>query len=605
MVCFPCCPVSCSHCLFVEFATIPQANYVTPLNARCRYTDTRGSLENLGYETLLGSELAFYQRTDPLRLAPRKPPAPGSRAARAAEQAAAGPERYWMGRHYLRERSRRSRWLRLATLRQQQQRQRPGGGGGAAAGCVAAAPPPEVIDLAPKPAEGAGRPSGAASTEQVRRWLACCFCPPCFCCVAEYMPSFGLSVSAKHLKPFRKGQLAVPYYYSHIPHRSVLQAAAGGDEGETAEEALLRRTRELNAAVHSNPGDESLWLRLAEFQSEALPLGRGRAGASAAESAAVAEKKIAILQRALLAHPRSERIVLALLTAAREVAAPADLAHRWEVALKHHSGSALLHAAHAAQAKRSFATFHASDVRKHYADSLAALVAERCRRARAARTAASSAAAAAETLSDLEIQLVNFALEAIGFRFATGHTEAGVAAVQAVLEFHCCRPPLPPVGASVAQLFASFWRSGAPRVGEAGARGWDGWFREHVLGIVEPAVPAAPAGARSNAGGSGGGPSSALGAAAAPAAAPGAESDGDSDGGGWGGWTEWAPADAPAAPAGEDKPRREGGESSEDEEAATEEEPAGRHRSASTAACTGCVTWQCSFVAMFFTVNVK
>eukprot|EP00775_Hariotina_reticulata_P010037 gene10037-10193_t len=48
-----------------------------------------------------------------------------------------------------------------------------------------------------------------------------------------------------------------------------------------------------------------------------------------------------------------------------------------------------------------------------------------------------------------------------------------VAARLALLEYHCFPPPTPPGGpAALVRLFSGFWGSAAPRIGEAGARGW-------------------------------------------------------------------------------------------------------------------------------------
>ena len=46
-------------------------------------------------------------------------------------------------------------------------------------------------------------------------------------------------------------------------------AEAGADAGESLEMYLLRRTRELNAAVRARPYDLQLWLDFAGFQDEA------------------------------------------------------------------------------------------------------------------------------------------------------------------------------------------------------------------------------------------------------------------------------------------------------------------------------------------------
>ena len=51
--------------------------------------------------------------------------------------------------------------------------------------------------------------------------------------------------------------------------------AVKGEVGETAEEAVLRRTREFNVALRERPQDLQLWLDFAAFQDEAAGCAAG------------------------------------------------------------------------------------------------------------------------------------------------------------------------------------------------------------------------------------------------------------------------------------------------------------------------------------------
>jgi hypothetical protein len=77
------------------------------------------------------------------------------------------------------------------------------------------------------------------------------------------------------------------------------------------------------------------------------------------------------------------------------------------------------------------------------------------------------------------------------YSLQTGHSEHAVGCIQALIEFLCYSPaPIGSLGASTAgggsraysygaqlRLFASYWESGAPRIGEEGGSGWAAWFR--------------------------------------------------------------------------------------------------------------------------------
>lgn len=181
-----------------------------------RYLDTRGSLENLNYETLLGSDLAFYQRADPLRLAPRKAlhqQRQQQQQRAASQKGGLGTERYYLNRRNARGRSRRAKVVRLSrsVLRP----------------CVAAAAeqgaaPMEIIPVIAKPDgsaqqqdQAANQPAEVSKPSAIRHgmtrccWVAVtaivasCQCPCClhtgdrcssYCNSASFLVITSLSV---------------------------------------------------------------------------------------------------------------------------------------------------------------------------------------------------------------------------------------------------------------------------------------------------------------------------------------------------------------------------------------------------------------------------
>ncbi|KAK9820400.1 hypothetical protein WJX72_009973 [[Myrmecia] bisecta] len=307
-----------------------------------------------------------------------------------------------------------------------------------------------------------------------------------------------------------------------MPMPAFIPVAAGGEQeakpgvpaeaeaeepGETAEQYLMRRTKEFNVATRERPYDLQLWLDFAAFQDEHVRSGRYRKGLEAA----AAEKKIAILERALGHHPGSEQLLLALLEAAATISSADELRERWERVLSRHGGSARLWREYLSWRGTQFGAFNVSSIRETYMDALEALGSEQARRQREG--------APGPVREEVERALVATFTDACRFDLHSGHSERAVACLQAVLEFNCFAPAMPPGSGSAAKLrlFEAFWESGVPLLGEANAKGWATWVMRHEMGLpqhdtAEPSVPG-------------------------PSAADSEEPTEAEEGGGWSGWT--------------------------------------------------------------------
>lgn len=83
--------------------------------------------------------------------------------------------------------------------------------------------------------------------------------------------------------------------------------AAAVVQGESNQEYVLRRTRDINVAIREHPENLQLWLKYASWQEEASKLlhvvRRGPAG-----DAAVLERKMSVLETALKHHPGEQRV---------------------------------------------------------------------------------------------------------------------------------------------------------------------------------------------------------------------------------------------------------------------------------------------------------
>eukprot|EP00803_Ostreobium_quekettii_P002454 evm.model.scf_886.2 EVM.evm.TU.scf_886.2 scf_886:10633-23874(-) len=304
----------------------------------------------------------------------------------------------------------------------------------------------------------------------------------------------------------------------------------GTEEGLTAEESVLLKTKEFNSGTRERPYDLSLWLAFADFQDHVAKMAHRKS-----TERSTAERKIAILERALMFHPSSDELVLKLLKAVESIEDPSRVMDRWERVLQKTGGSPKLWLGYVKWRKRQFASFSVQAMQRVYARALEALSIECSRRRRLG--------VSEKTAHEVEEAMVAIALMAVQFDLQAGYTEHAVAKVQAMFEFQFFSPGLPSQHSDshAIHLFESFWKSGAPRVGEVGGMGWRHW----VWSQAETRPDTAPAKEIDP------GPADDLG------------------GGGWSGWQSITNPSDDSAPA-EDNKSPSQGDSSED--AASERE---------------------------------
>ncbi|EFJ48930.1 hypothetical protein VOLCADRAFT_90249 [Volvox carteri f. nagariensis] len=500
------------------------------------FYDTRGDLDNLVYESLYGSNVASYYRADPLGL---------SKGARA------------------------NRLL-----------------------------PGQVMTAAVAAARGRGRGPRRGGDEEEEDD------EPPHGSLAAIRYFAAKTVAAERSRRLRR------VFLSEAP---VLPGAGGGGSrrgGGGAGRAgggrrgWLLSQLEGPAAAAKAPSEGSaggmmyLWLRFAAFQDGVSRLLSRRGVAEVAGSAA--EKKMAILQRALDCHPSHPALLRGMMAAGEPLLEPEELMDRWERLLRRTPAEAALWRDYLTRRRSAFAVTKLSNMQAAYGNAMHALASERACQQRKAATHASERSAALAVVSDLDQELVRLVLELVDLELCAGASEFAVARIQALLEFHCFAPGSLdraaaamgggggggggvrlPAGALL-RLFDNFWESGAPRVGEESAVGWAKWYRKEndALWVASKTGPLDDVSdGRRVRGGYG----------------DQQRQDEDGEGGGGGGWTGWMelpplplapPPPSGAAPAqgddvaaaaggdggGGDGAEGEGGDEGEDEEADEAEE---------------------------------
>mmetsp|Transcript_34866 Transcript_34866/g.137765 ORF Transcript_34866/g.137765 Transcript_34866/m.137765 type:complete len:809 (+) Transcript_34866:742-3168(+) len=243
---------------------------------------------------------------------------------------------------------------------------------------------------------------------------------------------------------------------------SFRQGERSSDEVDSEEEFISstrNRVRELNAATRKNPTDANPWLALVDFQDTL-------SNAGLQEPSVVTERKVSILAKALAEIPRAEKsrvsLVLRYLEIVSERWTASDADYAFEKAVKDNPGVGVIWIERLRHALSSLSFFSVEKV----ADLCTAGV--------------ETLAPYAETDEDrLELVMANAKV-----LFASGKTERAIGQLQALLEYGLFSPQVQGPALSHESrniLFSAFWRSGAPRIGESGGKGWGSWAVETRL----------------------------------------------------------------------------------------------------------------------------
>lgn len=240
----------------------------------------------------------------------------------------------------------------------------------------------------------------------------------------------------------------------------------GQEEGESWEEHLRRRTKELNEKTRDRPMDASVWMEFANFQDENV-----RYGAKSASLQHAVERKISIYEKALLHLPDNTDLQVAYLEACRLRDETGVLQSKWENALRRNPGSYVLWHEYVHWRQAQFTSFSVPVMREVFSRAIQALVGERNRKRREVQSRREDFASSKQ-VAEAESAVVEMFLEACRFEWQCGHHEMSIGMMQAEMEYAVFAPHLQVSESSKRRLFEEFWDGRLPRVGEEGAHGW-------------------------------------------------------------------------------------------------------------------------------------
>ncbi|KAG2202419.1 hypothetical protein INT47_008890 [Mucor saturninus] len=250
------------------------------------------------------------------------------------------------------------------------------------------------------------------------------------------------------------------------------------EEGESFNDQIRQRTIEFNRRLDKEPRNPQLWLDFVRFQDEAA------AGldptSSKANKTSLNEVKLSIFEKALENIPYDQDLILAYLNCGAETWETLKLLREWDKMLKQNPDSIKLWSEYINLRQTNFASFSFTQCVQVFEDALATLGRHATRHPDE------------ETRENIESLMVYILLRACLFMKQCGYQERAFAVIQASVEFNLYQPQLFNMTSSKYEdklnAFADFWDNEVLRFGEAGALGWQEYYRASNNGedIPEP-----------------------------------------------------------------------------------------------------------------------
>ena len=235
----------------------------------------------------------------------------------------------------------------------------------------------------------------------------------------------------------------------------------------TLEVHITQRTAEYNRMLQEDPHNMSLWLDFIAFQDEVLLWGGG--ADVRRRKSQVADRKLAIFERALESNPLSVDLLVGHMQQVEEVWEVERVVKRWKdlVFRQPHCPRLWLHYLQFCQGH--FAAFTVSSLTALYTKGLSTLTAIQEGTLKSHKPDATTP----QYMLDIFVLYCTFLRQA-------GYSEKAIACFQALVELNLCCPAeldaedLP--SKARLEFLGTYWDSGVPRFGESGTQGWSNWI---------------------------------------------------------------------------------------------------------------------------------
>ncbi|XP_071962858.1 nuclear exosome regulator NRDE2-like isoform X2 [Antedon mediterranea] len=238
---------------------------------------------------------------------------------------------------------------------------------------------------------------------------------------------------------------------------------------------ITKQTEEYNKKLRENPNDVKLWMQFVKFQDEIALRGHSIYFSGETDdkrrklSRLVLEKKIAILERAIVTNTSSLELKLEHVELCMEIWNSKELKEHWDKMIFQHPNDPLLWNAYLMFVQSQFSTFTFNKVLSVYGKCIGKLA-----------TIMEGQMSTHKPLPNTDLHLLGIFCQLCEVIRQSGYTEKAVCCYQAMIEFnlfgsHKLDATTPHNEQSA--FLEIFWDSEEPKFGEKGANGWNSWMK--------------------------------------------------------------------------------------------------------------------------------
>ena len=220
---------------------------------------------------------------------------------------------------------------------------------------------------------------------------------------------------------------------------------------------VQQKTKIFNQRLREEPKNEDLWLEYVDFQD--VTLDTHHAQNVVMKRRALAEKKLAILSKAIEVNPMNHALYVKRLDLGKEVFESKTLDSQWKELLTLFPRNVHLWVSYLQFVTSHFTSFSVDKVNRAYRTCLEKLRMERDN---------------CFEKDKMEFQMISILNDYCHFLGRSGFREKSIAVYQAMIELNGFSPDFPGYFSlnDKLSLFKEFWESGSPRFGENGMSGW-------------------------------------------------------------------------------------------------------------------------------------